>query len=83
MTIERDHTDVTGAERVRREFHDRAAAEHAAERLKAAGFGDDQVALTTHGARTDKDGTFVPGGLEIIVTTDDRAEEAERILAQD
>lgn len=83
MSIERDHTDVTGAERVKREFHDRARAERAAEQLKAAGFGDEQITLTTHGARTAEDGTFIPGGLEIIVTTDDRAEEAERILAQD
>jgi hypothetical protein len=84
MAIGREHIDVTGADYVRREYHDREAAEHAVERLKQAGFADDQIVLTTHGARTKPDGTFVPGGLELKVTvTDGNAEEAERILAQD
>jgi hypothetical protein len=67
---------------VRREFHDRAEAEHAVEELHKAGFGDDQITLTTHGGQTKDDGTFVPGGIEVVVLADDRADDAERILAK-
>jgi len=82
MAIDREHVGVTGAEHVRKEFHDRAAAEHAVERLRQSGFGDDQIVLTTHGARTAEDGTFIPGGLELKVSvTEGNAEEAEKILA--
>lgn len=81
MTIERHHIEATHGERITREYTDRAAADRAVERLHEAGFADDQVTLTTHGGRTESDGTFVPGGIEIVVLAGDRADEAERILA--
>ena len=80
MSIERQHIEATQGTRIVREFQDRAAAEHAVERLHKAGFSDDQISLTTHGATTKPDGTFVPGGLEVVVLADERGDEAERIL---
>jgi len=81
MSIERERIEATQGEKVRREFHDRGAAEAAIEKLHQAGFGDDQITMTTHGGRTTPDGAFVPGGIEVLVLADDRADEAERILA--
>lgn len=81
MTIERHHIEATHGERITREFHDLAEAERAVERLHHSGFADDQVTLTTHGGHTEADGAFVRGGIEIAVLAGDRADEAERILA--
>ena len=57
-----------------------ADAEAAQDRLHAAGFNDDQITLTTHCGRTEPDGRLVPGGIEVAVLADDRADEAERVL---
>lgn len=81
--IEREHFEATQGERIRREFHERDEAERAVERLRQAGFADDQVTMTTHGAYTKPDGTFVRGGIEIVVLCGDRTDEAERILSAD
>jgi glutamate synthase domain-containing protein 3 len=81
--IEREHIEATQGERIRREYHERADAERAVERLHQAGFADDQVTITTHGATTQPDGTFVRGGIEIVVLCGDRADDAERILSAD
>lgn len=83
MTTDRERIEATQGERVRREYHDRRQAERAVERLKAGGFGDDQITLSTHGGRTGEDGVFVPGGIELIVMAEERADEAERILGAD
>ncbi len=83
MTTDREHIEATQGERVRRDYRDRRQAEGAVERLKARGFGDDQITMSTHGGHTDDSGVFVPGGIEVIVTADERASEAERILAAD
>ena len=83
MSVERERIEATQGEKVRREFHERASAERAVERLHAAGFGDDQITMTTHGGHTGPDGVFVAGGIQVIVLADDRADEAERILAAD
>lgn len=80
MSIERQHIEATQGEKVFREFQDRAEAERAVERLHEAGFADDQITLTTHGTSTKPDGTFVPGGLEVVVMAGEQADEAERIL---
>ncbi len=82
MTVERQHIEATQGEKVVREFRDRSDAEGAVERLHRAGFADDQITLTTHGARTDESGTFVPGGLEVVVLAGDRADDAEGILGK-
>ena len=83
MTVEREHIEATQGEKVRREFHEREHAEGAVERLHAAGFRDDQITMTTHGGHTGSDGVFVRGGIEVVVLADDRADDAERILAED
>ena len=80
--IERERIEATQGEKVKREFQDRKMAEHAVERLHDSGFGDDQITLTTHGGHTKDDGTFVPGGIEVVVLADDKADEAERILSE-
>ena len=67
---------------MQREFGERSAAESAVELLRASGFGDDQISLTTHGGVTASDGTFVPGGVVVVVTASaPRAREAERIIS--
>jgi hypothetical protein len=82
MAVHWEHLDVLQTERVRRASDDRSSAEDAVERLRAAGFRDDEVSLVTHGARTASDGTFVPGRLEVVVTAQpERAREAERIIS--
>jgi hypothetical protein len=81
MTIERQHIEATQGEKVLGQFYELERAEKAIERLHAAGFNDDQITLTTHGGRTEPDGTFVRGGVEVVVLADARADEAERILS--
>jgi hypothetical protein len=82
VAVEWEHVELTQTERVQREFGERSAAEWAVERLRAAGFRDDQISLTTHGGMTARDGTFVPGGIVVVVTADAlRAREAERIIS--
>ena len=81
--IEREHIEATQGERLKKEFHDRADAERAVERLHHAGFKDDQITMTTHGASTKEDGTFVRGGIEVIVLAGGRVDDAERILTAD
>jgi hypothetical protein len=80
--IERDRIEATKGEKVRRTFQERLKAEKIVEQLHDAGFNDDQISLMTHGGHTEPDGSFVPGGVEVVVLADDRADEAERILAQ-
>lgn len=80
MTIDRQRIEATQGEKVRVEYQKRADAEAAQDRLHAAGFNDDQITLTTHGGRTAPDGSFVPGGIEVSVLADDRADEAEKAL---
>ena len=82
MTIEREHIDVTQGEKVRAKFKQLSEAEAAIERLHESGFTDDQITMLTHGGSTAADGTFSPGGIEVIVIADERADDAERILAQ-
>ena len=81
MTIEREHIDATQGEKVRARFKELTEAEAAVERLKNAGFNVDQITLTTHGGHTAPDGSFIPGGIEVVVLADERADDAERILA--
>jgi hypothetical protein len=83
MTTDREPIAATQGQRVTRTFHDRHEAEKAVERLAAKGFGDDQVSMITHGGHTDPNGVFVPGGIEVVVLADDRADDAERILGSD
>ena len=83
MAVERERIEATQGERVRREFHEREQAEHAVEQLHGAGFGEDQITMTTHGGQTGPDGVFVRGGIEVVVLAGDRADEAERILSAD
>jgi hypothetical protein len=82
VAVEWEHLELTQSERIQREFTERISAEEAVERLRVAGFGDDEVSLSTHGGRTLDDGTFVPGGVVVIVTANAlRAREAERIIS--
>lgn len=81
MTIERQHIEATQGEQVRGHFFEIALAEKAVERLHEAGFNDDQITLKTHGGQTQPDGTFVRGGIEVIVLAADRGDDAERILS--
>jgi len=82
VAVEWEHLELTQSERIQREFTERIPAEEAVERLRLAGFGDDEVRLSTHGGRTLDDGTFVPGGVVVIVTANAlRAREAERIIS--
>ncbi|TMB62680.1 MAG: hypothetical protein E6I57_11850 [Chloroflexi bacterium] len=80
--IERQQIEATKGEKVQAKFDELADAEAAVERLKAAGFNEDTITLTTHGGHTEPDGTFVRGGIEVVVLADARADDAERILAQ-
>jgi hypothetical protein len=80
--IERQQIEQTKGEKVQAKFDELADAEAAVERLKAAGFAPDRITLITHGGRTEADGTFVRGGIEVAVLADDKADDAERILAQ-
>jgi hypothetical protein len=81
MTIERQHIEATQGEQVRGHFYEIADAEKAVERLHEAGFKDDQITLTTHGGHSEADGTFVRGGIEVVVLAADRGDDAERILS--
>lgn len=81
MSVERQHIEATQGEKVRAKFDELSDAEAAVERLQKAGFDPDQIALTTHGGHTAEDGTFVKGGIEVAVLADDKADDAERILA--
>ena len=82
MAIQWEHLEITQSERIQREFRERSAAEDAVERLRAAGFKDTEVTITTHGGTTGDDGTFVPGGVVVVVMADAlRAREAERIIS--
>ena len=82
MAVEWEHLEVTQSERIQRKFAERIPAEEAVERLRVAGFGADEVSLSTHGGRTLDDGTFVPGGVVVIVTANAmRAREAEQIIS--
>ena len=82
MTIDRRHIDATQGEQVTGTFYDREIAENAVEKLHAAGFNDDQITMTTHGGGKAEDGTFQRGRIEVSVLADDRADDAEKILAQ-
>jgi len=82
MSIERQHIEATQGEKVSAKFEELHDAEAAVERLKKAGFSEDQITITTHGGHAEKDGTFVRGGIEVTVLADDKADEAERILGQ-
>jgi hypothetical protein len=81
MSIEREHIEATQGEKVRAKFKALQEAEAAVERLHAKGFTDDQITLTTHGGHTAPDGSFIPGGVEVVVLADERADDAERVLA--
>ncbi len=83
MTTERSSIEATSGQRVTREYHDRGRAEEAVERLRRSGFNDDVISMVTHGASTDENGAFVPGGIEVVVLADERADEAERLLSAD
>jgi hypothetical protein len=81
MTIERQHIDATQGEKVVGTFFERDVAEKVVEKLHAKGFTDDQITMTTHGGHTAEDGTFQRGRIEVSVLADERADEAEKILA--
>ena len=81
MTIERQLIEATQGEKVRAQFSELAKAQAAVEQLEASGFEADQITLTTVGGHTEPDGRFVPGGISVVVLADDRADDAERILA--
>ncbi len=81
MTIEREHIDATHGEKVSARFKALSEAEAAVQRLQEAGFSEDRITLTTHGGHTAPDGSFIPGGIEVVVLADERADDAERILA--
>jgi hypothetical protein len=81
MTIERQLIEATQGEKVRAQFTELAKAHAAVERLEASGFSADQITLTTVGGHTEPNGTFVPGGISVVVLADHRADDAERILA--
>ena len=80
MSIERTHIEATQGQKVMGKFEELADAQAAVERLKAAGFNEDTITLTTRGGHTDEGGTFVRGGIEVVVLADEKADEAERIL---
>ena len=63
-------------------FADRDQAETAVDALLAKGFTDDQISLVARGAETDDSGKFVPGGLMVTVSAENREAEAERILRE-
>ncbi len=80
MSIKREHIEATQGEKVRAQFKQLREAESAVERLHEEGFTDDQITITTHGGHTAPDGSFIPGGIEVVVLADERADDAERIL---
>ena len=82
MSVERQHIEATQGEKVSAKFEELQDAEAAMERLKKAGFSEDQITMTTHGGHAEKDGTFVRGGIEVTVLADEKADDAERILAE-
>jgi hypothetical protein len=82
MAIDRKHIEATQGEKVSAKFNELKDAEAAVEQLKKAGFSEDQITVTTHGGHAEKDGTFVRGGIEVMVLADDKADEAERILVE-
>jgi hypothetical protein len=82
MTIEREHIEATQGDKVQAKFDELADAEAAVERLQAAGFAPEKITLTTHGGHGEPDGTFVRGGVDVVVLADDHADDAERILAE-
>jgi len=61
-------------------FADRETAERAVDGLLERGFTDDQISLVARGAETDENGKFVPGGLMVTVSAENRQDEAERLL---
>lgn len=63
-------------------FGDRETAERAVDALLERGFTDDQISLVAHGATTDDNGKFVPGGLMVTVSAKSREGEAERLLRE-
>jgi hypothetical protein len=63
-------------------FADRETAETAVDALLERGFTDDQISLVARGADTDENGKFVPGGLMVTVSAEDRESEAEVILRE-
>jgi hypothetical protein len=63
-------------------FADRDQAENAVDALLEKGFTDDQISLVARGAETDDAGKFVPGGLMVTVSAENREAEAERILRE-
>lgn len=63
-------------------FADRETAETAVDALLERGFTDDQISLVARGAATDDAGKFVPGGLLVTVSAEDREAEAERLLRE-
>ena len=63
-------------------FADRETAETAVDGLLEHGFTDDQISLVARGADTDENGKFVPGGLMVTVSAEDRESEAEGVLRE-
>lgn len=61
-------------------FADRDSAENAVDALLAKRFTDDQISLVARGAGTDDHGAFLPGGLMVTVSAQDRETEVEAIL---
>ena len=49
--------------------------------MHEAGFNDYQTTLKTHGGQSEPDGTFVRGGIEVMVLAADPGDDAERILS--
>ena len=82
MAIERQHIEATQGEKVSAKFNELHEAEAAVDRLKKAGFTDDQITIKTHGGHAEKDGTFVRGGIEVAVLAADKGDDAERVLGQ-
>jgi hypothetical protein len=81
MTIERQRIEATEGEKVVGTYYERAEAERAVAQLHSAGFGEDQITMTTIGGHKADDGTFQRGRIEVAVLADERGDEAERILS--
>jgi len=82
VEVQWEHVELTQSERIQREFRELGAAEEAVDRLRNAGFGDHEISITSHGGKTSDDGTFLPGGVVVVVTADAlRAREAERLIS--
>ena len=81
MAVQWEHVALTASERVERDFRERVRAEEAVAMLHSAGFAEDEVRMHTHGGRHLEDGTFLAGGVVVVVMTSAlRAREAERLL---